>query len=34
VIVPQATHEALTYFFDDLTGPVIEWLDGESSSAE
>ena len=34
VIVPQATHEALTYFFDDLTGPVIEWLDGEVGKHE
>jgi pimeloyl-ACP methyl ester carboxylesterase len=30
VIVPHATHEALTYFFDDLTAPVIEWLDGNA----
>jgi pimeloyl-ACP methyl ester carboxylesterase len=27
IIVPQATHEALTYYFDDLTGPVLNWLD-------
>jgi len=26
IVVPQATHEALTYYFDDLTGPVLEWL--------
>ncbi len=27
VVVPGATHEALTYFFDDLTPPIIAWLD-------
>ena len=27
VFVPEATHEALTYYFDDLTGPILEWLD-------
>ena len=26
VVVPDATHEALTYYFDDLTGPVLGWL--------
>ncbi len=25
-IVPQATHEALAYYFDDLAGPVLAWL--------
>jgi hypothetical protein len=28
LIVPRATHEALTYYFDDLTGPVLAWLAG------
>lgn len=27
LVVPAATHEALTYYFDELTGPVLEWLD-------
>lgn len=27
LIVPHATHEALAYYFDDLTGPVLGWLD-------
>ncbi len=27
LVVPAATHEALTYYFEDLTGPVLEWLD-------
>jgi len=27
LIVPHATHEALTYYFDDLTAPVLAWLD-------
>jgi pimeloyl-ACP methyl ester carboxylesterase len=26
IIVPQATHEAVTYFFDALAGPVATWL--------
>jgi pimeloyl-ACP methyl ester carboxylesterase len=26
LLVPDATHEALTYFFDDLTAPIREWL--------
>ena len=27
VVVPDATHEALTYYFEDLTGPILNWLD-------
>ena len=27
LVVPNATHEALTYYFEDLTGPVLGWLD-------
>ncbi len=27
VVVPDASHEALTYFFDDLAPPIISWLD-------
>lgn len=26
IVVPDATHESLTYYFDDLAGPIIEWL--------
>jgi len=26
VVVPGATHEAATYFFDDLVPPVLNWL--------
>jgi len=26
VVVPEATHEAVTYFFKDLIPPVLEWL--------
>ena len=26
LVVPHATHEALLYFFDDLVGPVVGWL--------
>ena len=29
VVVPNATHEALAYYFDDLTGPVLAWLSGK-----
>jgi pimeloyl-ACP methyl ester carboxylesterase len=31
IVVPHATHEAVTYFFDDLAAPVSAWLNGESS---
>jgi pimeloyl-ACP methyl ester carboxylesterase len=27
IFVPRATHEALTYFFDDLAPPILSWLD-------
>ncbi len=27
IVVPHATHEAVTYFFDQLASPVLEWLD-------
>jgi pimeloyl-ACP methyl ester carboxylesterase len=27
VVVPEATHEAVTYFFDDLVPPILQWLD-------
>ena len=30
ILVPRATHEALTYFFDDLAPPIISWLDKAS----
>ena len=26
LLVPDATHEALTYYFNDLTQPVLDWL--------
>jgi pimeloyl-ACP methyl ester carboxylesterase len=26
LVVPKATHEALTYYFEDLTPPVLDWL--------
>jgi pimeloyl-ACP methyl ester carboxylesterase len=28
--VPQATHEAVSYFFDDLVPPVLEWFQGRA----
>jgi pimeloyl-ACP methyl ester carboxylesterase len=28
MVVPHATHEALTYYFDDLTRPVLAWFAG------
>jgi pimeloyl-ACP methyl ester carboxylesterase len=27
VVVPNATHEAVTYFFDDIAPPVVAWLE-------
>lgn len=27
LVVPEATHESLTYYFSDLLGPVLTWLD-------
>jgi pimeloyl-ACP methyl ester carboxylesterase len=32
VVVPRASHEALTYFFDDLAPPILSWLDKLSPS--
>jgi hypothetical protein len=29
IVVLDATHEALTYYFSDLVPPVLAWLDGE-----
>jgi pimeloyl-ACP methyl ester carboxylesterase len=26
IVVPRATHEAVTYFFDELAGPVTAWI--------
>lgn len=34
IVVPDATHEALTYFFTDLLPPVEAWLDGESTAGK
>ncbi len=31
VVVPEATHEALTYYFKDLTPVVAPWLDRETT---
>jgi pimeloyl-ACP methyl ester carboxylesterase len=28
IVVPDATHEALTYYFNELTPAVLQWLDG------
>ena len=33
VVVPRATHEAVTYFFDDLVPPVTAWLSQEPRQA-
>ena len=30
IVVPDATHEAVTYFFADLVPPVLAWLSGKS----
>jgi len=29
IVVPDATHEAMTYFFTDLVPPVLTWLSGK-----
>jgi pimeloyl-ACP methyl ester carboxylesterase len=34
VVVPEATHEALTYYFKDLTPVVVPWLDGNLASGK
>jgi pimeloyl-ACP methyl ester carboxylesterase len=31
IVVPEATHEALTYYFKELEPGVMEWLDGQST---
>jgi hypothetical protein len=33
VLVRQATHEGLTYYFDDLAPPIIAWLDAGKFSS-
>jgi pimeloyl-ACP methyl ester carboxylesterase len=33
VVVPDATHEAVTYFFADLVPPVLAWLAGTNDAA-
>jgi pimeloyl-ACP methyl ester carboxylesterase len=30
IVVPDATHESVTYFFADLVPPVLNWLSGQS----
>ena len=32
VVVPAATHEAVTYYFNDLVPPVLAWLYGEGET--
>jgi pimeloyl-ACP methyl ester carboxylesterase len=32
LLVPEATHEGLTYYFDDLVPPIIAWLSDRKSS--
>ena len=32
ILVPHATHEAVTYFFNDLAAPVIAWLEQDEKS--
>jgi pimeloyl-ACP methyl ester carboxylesterase len=34
IVVPEATHEAVTYFFADLAPPVLAWLAGESGQGK
>jgi pimeloyl-ACP methyl ester carboxylesterase len=33
VVVPEATHEAVTYYFNDLVPPVLAWLDWQIEEA-
>ena len=33
IVVPHATHEAVTYFFKDLSQPVIDWLEQGTQTA-
>src|SRR5205814_358957 len=30
IVVPNASHEAVTYYFDQLTEPVLDWLGSQS----
>jgi len=30
VVLPEATHEAVTYFFKDLVPPVLKWLNAQN----
>ena len=32
IVVPEATHETLTYYFQDLAPPVLNWLAPDSGS--
>jgi pimeloyl-ACP methyl ester carboxylesterase len=34
IVVPHATHEAVTYFFKDLSAPVLAWLQQEDESGK
>lgn len=34
IVVPHATHEAVTYFFDELAPPVLSWLDGNTQQVK
>jgi len=34
VVLPQATHEAVPYFFSELVPPVLRWLEGVGRKAE
>jgi pimeloyl-ACP methyl ester carboxylesterase len=32
IVVPNATHEALPYYFDELVPPALSWLDGSAQN--
>jgi len=34
IVVPEATHEAVTYYFQDLVPPVLAWLEGKGGQAK
>jgi hypothetical protein len=34
IVVPHATHEAVTYFFKDLSQPVINWLEQDTQPTQ
>ena len=34
IVVPEATHEAVTYYFQDLVPPVLAWLEGKGRQAK